>query len=52
MDGYMIMGKVITANVLSPNQKNPFSFGTSKQFKFVDWKRIFMKEKNRTKTAE
>lgn len=46
------MGKILIANVLSPNKKNPFTFATSKQFKFIDWKRMFMKQKNRVRTGE
>jgi len=52
MNGYMLMGKILVANTLPTNQKNPFTFSTSKQFKFVNWKRIFMKEKNKVKTVE
>lgn len=52
IDGYMLMGKVLVANVLNPGHKNPFVFATSKEFKFINWKRLFMKEKNRTKTPE
>ena len=52
MNGYMLMGKVLVSNAFKPNQKNPFTFSTSKQFKFVNWKRIFMHQKNKVKTAE
>jgi hypothetical protein len=52
MNGYMLMGKILVSNTLSPTQKNPFSFGTSKQFQFINWKRIFMHQKNRKKTAK
>lgn len=48
----MLMGKVLVANVLQTHHKNPFTFSTSKQFKFVNWKRIFMHQKNRVKTSE
>lgn len=50
MNGYLLMSKVLVANTLTEKQKNPFAFGTSRQYKFIDWKRIFMKEKNREKT--
>lgn len=50
MNGYMLLGKVLVSNVLKPNQKNPFSFGTSKEFKFINWKRLFMLQTNKTKT--
>ena len=52
MNGYMLMGKVLVANVLSNGQKNPFGFGSSKHFKFINWKRIFMKEKNKVRSEE
>lgn len=52
VNGYMLMGKVLVAHVLSSNQKNPFIFSSSKEYKFISWKRLFMKEKNRAKTAE
>lgn len=42
MNGYMLMGKVLVSNTLKANQKNPFSYATSRQFKFINWKRIFM----------
>ncbi len=52
MNGYMLMGKILDSRVLSPSQKNPFSFATSKQYKFINWKRIFMQQTNRKKTPE
>lgn len=52
MNGYMLMGKVLVSNVLAPNKKNPFTFATSKDFSFINWKRIFMGQKNKVKTPE
>ena len=52
MNGYMLMGKVLVSNTVSPTHKNPFNFGTSRQYKFINWKRIFMKQQNRERTAE
>jgi len=52
MNGYMLMGKVLVANVLNNGQKNPFGFSTSKHFKFINWKRIFLKERNKVRTEE
>ena len=52
MNGYLLMSKVLVAHVLNSKNRNPFSFGSSKQYKFINWKRIFMKEKNRDKTQE
>lgn len=46
----MLLGKVLASNTLKPNQKNPFSFATSNEFKFINWKRLFMLETNKTKT--
>ena len=50
MNGYLLLGKVLVSNVLSPKHKNPFSFSTSKKFKFINWKRLFMKQQNRERT--
>lgn len=47
MNNYLLMGKVLTAHVLSSNLKNPFSYSTSKQYKFINWKRLFIKNKNK-----
>jgi nucleolar protein 15 len=47
MSGYLLLGKVLTAHVLSANLKNPFSYPSSRQYKFINWKRIFIKQKNR-----
>jgi RNA recognition motif-containing protein len=52
MNGYMLMGKVLVSNVLKPNMKNPFSFGNSREYKFINWKRIFMHQVNKEKTPE
>jgi hypothetical protein len=52
MNGYMIMDKVLVSHVLDPLKKNPFTFSSSKQYKFINWKRIFMHEKNRIKTSD
>lgn len=41
------MGKVLTAHILSNNLKNPFSYVTSKKYKFINWKRLFIKNKNK-----
>jgi len=50
MNGYLLLGKVLTSQVIPPNARNPFSFATSRKYKFINWKRIFMREKNRPKT--
>lgn len=47
MNGYLLLGKVLTAHVLSTNLKNPFSYPSSKQYKFINWKRIFIRQKNK-----
>jgi nucleolar protein 15 len=47
MNGYLLLGKVLASNVLAPTEKNPFSFPTSKKYKFINWKRIYMHNKNR-----
>ena len=52
MNGYMVAGKVLKCHTLAPNLKNPFMYSSSKRFKFINWKRIYMKEKNRKKSQE
>jgi len=47
MNGYLLLGKVLTSQVLSSNLKNPFSYPSSKQYKFINWKRIFIRQKNK-----
>lgn len=47
MNGYLLLGKVLTSHVLSANLKNPFSYASSKQYKFINWKRIFIRQKNK-----
>jgi nucleolar protein 15 len=46
MNGYLLLGKVLVSQVLSPTHKNPFHFATSKQYKYINWKRLFVKSKN------
>lgn len=43
MNGYLLLGKVIVSNVLPATQKNPFCYATSAKYKFINWKRIFIK---------
>lgn len=43
MQGYLLMSKVLTAHTLAANSKNPFKYGTSRKFKFINWKRLFIK---------
>jgi nucleolar protein 15 len=52
MNGYMLASKVLTSHTLPSNVKNPFSYSTSKKYKYINWKRIYMKRKNRAKTDE
>ncbi|EAS03627.1 RNA recognition motif protein (macronuclear) [Tetrahymena thermophila SB210] len=53
MNGHMVLGKVLEVHVLQQDQKNPFSFKYGKkQFKFINWKRIFIKQKNSEKDPE
>ena len=42
MNGYLLMGKVIVSNTLSSSQKNPFYYGSSGKYRFINWKRIFV----------
>jgi len=42
MNGYLLLGKVIVSQVLPPNKRNPFTYHTAKQYKFINWKRFFV----------
>lgn len=44
MNGYLLLGKVIVSNVLPANQKNPFCYATTNKYKFINWKRMFVKQ--------
>jgi len=44
MNGYLLMGKVIVSNVLPATQKNPFRYATSAQYKYINWRHIFVKQ--------
>ena len=46
MNGYLLMGKVLISNTLKESQKNPFAYSTSGKYKFINWKRIFIQQKN------
>ena len=50
MNGYLLLGKVINAQTLSANKRNPFSHSTSKKYRFVDWKKLFVEKNNALKT--
>jgi nucleolar protein 15 len=52
MNGYLLLGKVLVSHTLSPTNKNPFTFGTAKKYKFINWKRIYIKNKNEVKSEE
>ena len=46
MNGYLLMGKVLISSTLSASQKNPFSYSTSRRYQFINWKRLYAKQKN------
>jgi len=50
MNGYLLLGKVLKAQTLAANQKNPFQYSTSSQYKYINWKRLYIKKQNRPKT--
>ena len=52
MNGYLVGGKVLTCRTLEANARNPFTFSSAKKYKFINWKRIFMKNKNKEKSKE
>jgi len=47
MNGYLLLGKVLVSHVLSSNLKNPFNYASSKSYKFINWKRLFIRQKNK-----
>lgn len=44
MNGYLLLGKVLVSNTLASTQKNPFLFSSSGKYKYINWKRIFIKQ--------
>lgn len=46
MNGYLLLGKIIVSHALPANKKNPFTYSTAGQFKFINWKRLYVKQKN------
>lgn len=46
MNGYLLMGKVLISNTLAATQKNPFGYSSSKRYQFINWKRLYAKQKN------
>ena len=52
MNGYLLLGKVLTAQTLPANKRNPFSHSTSKIYRFVDWKKLFVAKNNAPKTEK
>eukprot|EP00825_Cyclidium_porcatum_P037107 TRINITY_DN4032_c0_g1_i2.p1 TRINITY_DN4032_c0_g1~~TRINITY_DN4032_c0_g1_i2.p1 ORF type:complete len:351 (+),score=122.93 TRINITY_DN4032_c0_g1_i2:177-1229(+) len=56
MNGHMILQKVLQCHVLDENQHNPFDSKLNKEFKFINWKKIYQakinKEKDSTELAK
>ncbi|KRX01916.1 hypothetical protein PPERSA_05755 [Pseudocohnilembus persalinus] len=53
MNGYMILGKILDVHVLTKEQPNPFDYESGKkQYKFINWSKKFVEEKNQEKTPE
>jgi hypothetical protein len=52
MNGYLLLGKVLVSQVLPPNKKNPFTYHTSKQYTFINWKKNFVEKKNAVLTYQ
>ena len=46
MNGYLLMGKVIVSHSLPSSSKNPFAYSSSGQYKFINWKRMFIQQTN------
>ncbi len=47
MNGYLLLGKVLCAHTLPANEKNPFTYSSSRLYKFINWKRMFIETKNK-----
>jgi hypothetical protein len=41
MNGYLLLGNVIVSHVLPVGTRNPFTFASSHQYKYINWKRLF-----------
>jgi len=46
MNGYLLLGKVIVSQTLPANKRNPFSYATSAEYKYINWKRMYIQQKN------
>lgn len=46
MDGYMILQKILQCHVLESNSHNPFNSKLDKDFKYINWKKIYSHQIN------
>jgi hypothetical protein len=46
MNGYLLLGKVLVSQTLPANKRNPFSYATSAEYKYINWKRMYIQQKN------
>lgn len=52
MNNYMILGKVLKCHTLKPHLSNPFTFREMrKKTRFVNWKKIFVMQRNKVPTV-
>jgi hypothetical protein len=42
MNGYLLLGKVLIAHTLPANEKNPFTYASSHQYRFINWKKMYI----------
>ena len=53
MNNYMILGKFLKCHTLEAGKPNPFAHRNMlDKTKFINWKQIFVLQKNKPKTAE
>lgn len=53
MNNYMILGKFLKCHTLEEGKPNPFTHRQmTERTKFINWKQIFILQKNKVKTQE
>ncbi len=49
MNGYLLLGKVLVSHTLPANQRNPFTYSTAHQYGYINWKKMYIEQKNQVK---
>lgn len=47
MNGYLLLGKVLISHTLPPNERNPFTYASSHKYRFINWQKKFIEQKNK-----